>query len=340
MSWFKRKSSPPKGDAPPRDVPDGVWVKCDSCAEILYFKELERNLQVCPKCGHHFRIRATQYLEILLDPGSFHETAAGVVSVDPLKFKDSKKYTDRLKAARAKTGMNEAIITGSGHIEGMPVVIGVMDFAFIGGSMASAVGEKIARAIKLSLDTRAPLILISSSGGARMMEGILSLMQLAKTSVLLARLRKERIPFLSIMTHPTTGGVTASFASLGDVILAEPGALIGFAGPRVIRETVAQELPEGFQRAEFLLAKGFIDTIVPRDELRAMVGRVLGLLRDGLLHLEGAAPESRGSTVIPDRETVRGPDALREPAPPGDSSGAVPLPAEASDNGGVPPGSA
>jgi acetyl-CoA carboxylase carboxyl transferase subunit beta len=295
MSWFNRRGSRPTGETAPRDLPDGVWVKCDSCGEILYFKELERNLHVCPKCGHHFRIRATQYLAILLDPDSFVETDAGVVSVDPLDFRDSKRYRDRLKDARAKTGMNEAILTGTGTMNGQPVVIGVMDFAFIGGSMASAVGEKIARAIKRSLETRQPLIILSASGGARMMEGILSLMQMAKTSVLLARLRDARIPYVSVLTHPTTGGVTASFASLGDVILAEPGALIGFAGPRVIRETVAQELPEGFQTAEFLLGRGFLDAIVPRAELKDEMARLLGIFQDGLsAHPTAGGRESPG----------------------------------------------
>jgi len=280
MSWFNRKRSGPKSAAAQRDLPDGVWIKCDACGEIIYFKELDRNLQVCVKCGHHFRIRASRYVTILLDEGSFHETDAGIRSKDPLGFKDSKRYTDRLKAAVRKTGMNEAVITGTGRIEGRPVVLAVMDFAFIGGSMASAVGEKIARAVRRALDDRAPLIIVSASGGARMMEGILSLMQMAKTSVMLARLMEAGIPYISILTHPTTGGVTASFSSLGDVILAEPGALIGFAGPRVIRETVAQELPEGFQRSEFLLDHGFVDRITPRGELRATTARILAALRD------------------------------------------------------------
>ena len=282
MSWLKRENSRPKSNQASREVPDGVWVKCDGCGEILYFKELERNLHVCPKCHHHFRINAPKYVEILVDPGSFEETEAGVVSMDPLKFKDSKRYSERLKAARAKTGMGEAILTGTGTIEGVPVVLGVMDFRFIGGSMASAVGEKIVRAVKRSLQDRRPLILVTASGGARMMEGILSLMQMAKTSVWLARLMEERIPYVCVLTHPTTGGVTASFAQLGDVILAEPGALIGFAGPRVIRETVAQELPEGFQRSEFLFEHGFVDRITHRSDLHATIAGILQILSDGL----------------------------------------------------------
>ena len=303
MSWFKRKSTPQPKSGSARDVPDGVWVKCEGCSEILYYRELERNLHVCPKCGHHFRIRSDRYLGILLDEGSFQETEKGVVSRDPLNFKDTKPYTSRLETAKKKTGLNEAIVTGTGSLEGLGVVIGVMDFAFIGGSMASAVGEKISRAILLSLETRRPLILLSASGGARMMEGILSLMQMAKTSVLLARLRDASVPYISVLTHPTTGGVTASFSSLGDVILAEPGALIGFAGPRVIRETVAQELPEGFQRAEFLLEKGFVDRIVPRSELREATANILRLLTKAP-HLY--APEGPNSLVqpppVPDRQ--------------------------------------
>ncbi len=289
MPWLKRENPPAAGGKAGRELPDGLWVKCEGCAEILYFKELERNLHVCPKCTHHFRITARRYVEILLDPGSFVEIDAGVVSLDPLGFRDSKRYIDRLKDAREKTGLGDAILTGTGALEGMPVVFGAMDFAFIGGSMASAVGEKIVRAAQRSLDERMPLILLSSSGGARMMEGILSLMQLAKTSVLLARLIEERVPYVCVLTDPTTGGTTASFAQLGDVQFAEPGALIGFAGPRVIRETVAQELPEGFQRAEFLLKHGFIDRIVPRAQMRPTLGRVLRIFADGLSTVPGAA---------------------------------------------------
>lgn len=289
MTWLKRENAPAAGGKSGRELPDGLWVKCQGCAEILYFKELERNLHVCPKCSYHFRITARRYVEILLDPGSFLETDSGVISVDPLGFRDSKRYIDRLEDARKKTGLSDAILTGTGRLEGLPVVFGAMDFAFIGGSMASAVGEKIARSARRSLDERMPLILLSSSGGARMMEGILSLMQLAKTSVLLARLMEERVPYVCVLTDPTTGGTTASFAQLGDVQIAEPGALIGFAGPRVIRETVAQELPEGFQRAEFLLKHGFIDRIVPRAQLRPTLVRILTIFADGLATLPGAA---------------------------------------------------
>jgi acetyl-CoA carboxylase carboxyl transferase subunit beta len=293
MAWLKRDRSDRPNPSQAREVPDGVWVKCEQCGEILYFKELERNLHVCPKCSHHFRIDAPRYVQILLDPDSFRETARGVVSKDPLGFKDSKKYTDRLKDARKKTGLGEAVLTGTGTVQGIPVVLGVMDFRFIGGSMASAVGEKITRAARLALEERRPLILVTASGGARMMEGILSLMQMAKTSVLLARLMEARIPYLCILTNPTTGGVTASFAQLGDVILAEPGALIGFAGPRVIKETVAQELPPGFQRSEFLLEHGFVDRITPRHELKSTVAGILSIFADGLAGHRGEALKAR-----------------------------------------------
>jgi acetyl-CoA carboxylase carboxyl transferase subunit beta len=317
MAWLKRD----RGDERPkasqaREVPDGVWVKCEQCGEILYFKELERNLHVCPKCGYHFRIDAPRYVQILLDRDSFRETAAGVVSKDPLGFKDSKKYTDRLKEARKKTGLGEAVLTGTGAIQGIPVVLGVMDFRFIGGSMASAVGEKITRAARLALDERRPLILVTASGGARMMEGILSLMQMAKTSVLLARLMEARIPYICILTNPTTGGVTASFAQLGDVILAEPGALIGFAGPRVIRETVAQELPPGFQRSEFLLEHGFVDRITPRNALKSTVAGILTIFAEGLGRVPGdalmkgepAGSPATGTKASPGDSNSKGPE--------------------------------
>jgi acetyl-CoA carboxylase carboxyl transferase subunit beta len=286
MSWLKRDL---KTTRSMRELPDGLWMKCEDCGEILYFKELERNLHVCPKCNHHFRIDAPRYVDILLDPGSFQEFASGVTSLDPLVFKDSKKYIDRIRDAREATGMGEAVLTGTGTLEGIPVVLGVMDFRFIGGSMASAVGEKIARATQRALKERMPLLLVTASGGARMMEGILSLMQMAKTSVLLARLQDARVPYIAILTDPTTGGVTASFAQLGDIILAEPGALIGFAGPRVIRETVAQELPPGFQRSEFLLEHGFLDEIVSRSELKPTLAKLLRMLSDGLRRVPAEA---------------------------------------------------
>jgi len=308
MAWLKRDSRPKGG----RELPDGLWLKCDTCGQILYFKELERNLHVCPKCGFHFRIDSGKYVEILLDAGTFAETEAGLTSLDPLKFKDSKRYADRLKDAQAKTGMGEAILTGTGAVDGLPVVLGVMDFRFIGGSMASAVGEKVARAARLSLAGRRPLILVTSSGGARMMEGILSLMQMAKTSVFLARMQDARIPYLCVLTHPTTGGVTASFAQLGDVILAEPGALIGFAGPRVIRETVAQELPPGFQKSEFLFEHGFVDRIVPRAELKRTISKILRVFSDSL----GRYPAEALAEGVPSGEVRPADDEDRNGAEP------------------------
>jgi acetyl-CoA carboxylase carboxyl transferase subunit beta len=266
MDWFKRAT---KGliSQKKKDMPD-LWIKCTSCSEILYKPDFEKNSSVCMKCGYHFRISARVYLRVLLDEASFAETNANIVPVDVLKFKGTKRYADQLKEAARKTGVNDAIITGAGALGGRPVVIAVMDFSFIGGSMGSVVGEKIALACDQALLQRAPLIIISASGGARMMEGALSLMQMAKTSARLARLADAGLPYISLLTHPTTGGVTASYAMLGDVIIAEPGALIGFAGPRVIKQTIGQDLPEGFQTAEFLMQHGFIDLISPRPQLR------------------------------------------------------------------------
>lgn len=267
MGWFK-KVRRTLGSGGKLDVPRGLWTKCDQCGEIIYRKELESQFHICSKCGFHFRIGIDNYLEIITDGGFLEEFDSTLKSKDPLGFVDSKKYTDRLKAAQAKTGMLEAVRTGLVEIDGRQVILAVLDFSFLGGSMGSAVGEKIARATRRAVELRLPLVIISASGGARMQEGILSLMQLAKTSARLAELREAGLLFISIVTHPTTGGVTASFAMLGDVIVAEPGALVGFAGPRVIMETIGQELPEGFQRSEFLLEKGFIDIIVLRSELK------------------------------------------------------------------------
>jgi len=274
MAWFRRAN---KGLTPQqkKDLPDGLWLKCEKCGEIIYRRELERNQFVCPNCEFHFRIRAHDYIQLLADEGSFEEFNAHIESVDPLGFKDSKRYTDRLKDAKKKTGLNEAIITGTARVEAIPTVLAVMDFAFIGGSMGSVVGEKVARAVDRALELREPLVIVSASGGARMMEGALSLMQMAKTSARLTLLEEARLPYISILTHPTTGGVTASYSMLGDVILAEPGALIGFAGPRVIQQTIRQELPEGFQRSEFLLKHGFVDAVVSRRELKARLAQIL-----------------------------------------------------------------
>ena len=274
MDWFKRKKEALK-PADKKDLPDGLWVKCDSCGEIIYKKELEKKLNVCPKCDYHFRIGSAEYISLMFDKSSFEEFNQHIKASDPLKFKDSKKYSEKYKATVKKTGMNEAVVTGTGEIEKNKVVVALMDFKFLGGSMGSVVGEKISRAIDKALELKQPMIILSSSGGARMHEGILSLMQMAKTSAKLARLAKHKIPFISILTNPTTGGTTASYAMLGDVHIAEPGALIGFAGPRVIKQTIGQDLPPGFQRSEFVQDHGFIDIIVHRHELKQ---RLAGLL--------------------------------------------------------------
>jgi len=275
MDWFKRKKEVLK-PVDKKDIPDGLWVKCDSCGEIIYKKELEKKLYVCPKCDYHFRIISGNYISILSDSNSFEEFNQGLKSADPLRFKDAKKYTDRYKAAVKKAGINEAIVTGRAKIENIGVVLAIMDFSFLGGSMGSVVGEKVSRAVDIALKEKRPLIILSASGGARMHEGVLSLMQMAKTSAKLALLAEAKIPFISVLTDPTTGGTTASYAMLGDVHLAEPGALIGFAGPRVIKQTIGQDLPAGFQRSEFLLEHGFVDVIVHRQDLK---NRIAGLLR-------------------------------------------------------------
>jgi acetyl-CoA carboxylase carboxyl transferase subunit beta len=275
MAWF-RKEKQKLTSADRRELPSDVFDKCPECGEILYRNRLAQNLFVCPACGYHHRIEAADYVKLLLDEDGFTETNAELRSGDPLRFTDLKPYPDRLRAAERKSGRREAVITGHGPLDSIGVNLAVMDFSFIGGSMGSVVGEKITRAAHRALDEEEPLIVVSASGGARMMEGILSLMQMAKTSAALARLHEARLPYISILTNPTTGGVTASYAMLGDVNLAEPGALIGFAGPRVIEQTIKQELPEGFQRAEFLLEHGMVDAIIDR---RAMKSRVAGYLR-------------------------------------------------------------
>jgi len=279
MAWFKKSKAPisAPGDAKKVQMPEGLWTKCKNCEEIIYTKEIERNLNVCPKCDYHFRISARERIALVLDEGSFAETDPQMTSVDFLKFKDSKKYSDRIKAAVAKSG-GDAVITGSGSIEGLAVVVAVFDFGFLGGSMGSVVGEKVTRAIELGLEKRQPVLIFSSSGGARMQESILSLMQMAKSSAALAKLKKAGIPFLSILTDPTTGGVTASFAMLGDLNIAEPRALIGFAGPRVIEQTIRQKLPEGFQRSEYLLEHGMVDMIVSRREMKQRLAQILRVL--------------------------------------------------------------
>jgi len=281
MRWFGRGREEVGVREGKIRMPEGLWVKCESCKEIIYKVELERNLQVCPKCNFHFRIGARRRLEWLLDPESFQEFDADLKSLDPLGFKDSKAYPDRLRQAMKATGMKDALLAGLGTLGGHPVSIGALEFGFMGGSMASVVGEKVTRCAERALEHRFPLILISCSGGARMQEGALSLMQMAKTSAALARLAKARLPYLSVLCDPTTGGVTASFAMLGDILIGEPKALIGFAGPRVIQDTIRQELPPGFQRAEFLLEHGFLDMIVERKRLRDTLISLLGFFADG-----------------------------------------------------------
>ena len=276
MAWFKKSKAPiALLESKKVQMPEGLWTKCKNCEEIIYSKEIERNLNVCPKCDYHFRISARERIALVIDEGTFAETDAKMSSVDFLKFKDSKKYSDRLNAAFKKNGDGDAVITGSGLMNGQEVVVAVFDFAFLGGSMGSVVGEKVTRAIELGLEKKAPVLIFSSSGGARMQESILSLMQMAKSSAALAKLKKAGIPFISVLTDPTTGGVTASFAMLGDLNVAEPKALIGFAGPRVIEQTIRQQLPEGFQRSEYLLEHGMVDMIVSRQEMKEKLSQAL-----------------------------------------------------------------
>ena len=279
MAWFKKTKAPLEAIAAKKvQIPEGVWTKCQNCQEIIYFKEIERNLKVCPKCDYHFRISASERIELVLDEGSFREMDAGLVSIDFLDFKDSQQYSERLARAMKKNGRTEAVVCGEGTIFGLPVVIGVLEFGFMGGSMGSVVGEKITRAIERSMAAHCPLVIFSSSGGARMQESIMSLMQMAKTTAALNQMKKLGLPFISVLTDPTTGGVTASFAMLGDLNIAEPRALIGFAWPRVIQQTIRQGLPEGFQRAEYLLAHGMIDMIVRRQEMKAKLFQLLSIL--------------------------------------------------------------
>jgi acetyl-CoA carboxylase carboxyl transferase subunit beta len=274
MSWFKREDSRIVNDAQKTVRTEGLWTKCGACGAIIFKKDLEDNLQVCPKCGYHFRFDARSRVANLLEPG-YQLVDLELKSTDPLQFTDLKPYKRRLLEAQKKTGLNDAIVNAIGHLGPHEVVLSAMEYSFIGGSMGAVVGETITRAIDRSLATRHPLIIVAASGGARMMEGIASLMQLAKISSALARLDDARVPYISVMTDPTTGGVTASFAMLGDLNIAEPGALIGFAGPRVIEQTIRQKLPEGFQRSEFLLEHGFLDAIVPRKDLKSYLAQTL-----------------------------------------------------------------
>ncbi|MDP6669725.1 MAG: acetyl-CoA carboxylase, carboxyltransferase subunit beta [Candidatus Krumholzibacteria bacterium] len=295
MSWLKRTRKGLKDStrASRKEIPDGLWLKCSSCGEILFRQELEKSRWVCSNCKFHFRVDAYNYLNFLLDEGSFEETHRGLRSKDPLNFKAGKdRYTDKEKQARKKTGLDDAVVTGLGTVSGHPVSVSVMDFRFMGGSMGSVVGEKIARSIRDAIEKRRSLIIVSQSGGARMQESILSLMQMAKTSALLGELREAGLPYISILTHPTTGGVTASFAMLGDIILAEPKALIGFAGPRVIEQTIQTELPEGFQTSEFLQEHGMVDAVVDRANLGRFLGNSLRFFTGGRAR---AGEDSEGS---------------------------------------------
>jgi acetyl-CoA carboxylase carboxyl transferase subunit beta len=275
MTWFKRQSGELDTSGEKKVRTEGLWVKCDGCRQIIWKKDLEENLSVCPNCDKHFRIDARTRLAQLLDDNQYEVFDADLASTDPLKFVDLKPYSSRLKQAQTETGLNDAVINARGRLNGRAVIVSAMEYAFIGGSMGAVVGEAITHAVEQSVETRHPLIIVSASGGARMMEGVISLMQLAKISAALARLDESRVPYVSLLTDPTTGGVTASFAMLGDLNIAEPGALIGFAGPRVIEQTIRQKLPVGFQRSEFLLEHGMLDAVVPRKELKPYIARAL-----------------------------------------------------------------
>ena len=298
MAWWEREQRGPAGSGAEnrREVPKGVWSKCAGCGEIQVESEIRANLGVCPLCQHHHVLTAPQRLEMLVDSGSFEEFGANLVPQDPLNFRDTKRYCDRLEAARRKTGFFDAVLTGLGRIDQTPVAVGVMAFEFLGGSMGSVVGERITRLFEAGLEQGCPVVLSSASGGARMQEGILSLMQMAKTCAALSRLRQAGLPYISLLHHPTTGGVAASYSMLGDLIVAEPGALIGFAGPRVIEQTIRQKLPEGFQRSEFLLEHGMIDMIVARAELRDTVRRLLGFLTGSSRLSEPLMPGHRSAS--------------------------------------------
>lgn len=286
MAWLTREKAPLSKSNVRIDTPDGLWQRCDHCTEIVLRQELEANQMVCPKCNHHYYYPPHDRIRTLLDQESFVEHDAGLYSPDPLNFSDTKSYKDRIRAIHSKTGSLDAIVCGRGMLMSRPVHLGVFDFGFLGGSMGSVVGEKIARLFNRACDAREPAIVVSSSGGARMQEGILSLMQMAKTCAALGRMRSEGVPFISVLCNPTTGGVAASFATLGDVNIGEPGALIGFAGPRVIQQTIREKLPEGFQRSEYLLEHGMLDMIVHRDTMRQILGEILEILmaRPGKQH--------------------------------------------------------
>jgi len=278
MAWFKRESGELDTSGAKTVRTEGLWVKCEGCRQIIWKKDLEENMNVCPKCDKHFRIDARTRLAQLLDENQYETFDGNLASTDPLKFVDLKPYSSRLRQAQLDTGLQDAVINAHGKLEGRPVVASVMEYSFIGGSMGAVVGEAITRAVERAAETRTPLIIVSASGGARMMEGVISLMQLAKISAALAKLDKAKVPYISLLTDPTTGGVTASFAMLGDLNIAEPGALIGFAGPRVIEQTIRQKLPPGFQRSEFLLQHGMLDAVVPRKQLKPYIARALNFM--------------------------------------------------------------
>jgi acetyl-CoA carboxylase carboxyl transferase subunit beta len=303
MAWFKKTRKPiaPSGDKASR-VPEGLWVKCPGCAQIIYNKDLAANLSVCPKCAHHFRLTAAERLRILFDD-EWTEHDRDLVSTDPLQFTDLKPYKSRLKAGFAATGLKDGVIVATGRIDGIETIVAAQEYAFIGGSMGVVVGEKITRAIERAIDHRSPVVIVCCSGGARMMEGALSLMQMAKISGALARLDKAHLPYIAVLTDPTTGGVTASFAMLGDLNIAEPKAQIGFAGPRVIEQTIRQKLPEGFQRSEFLIEKGMLDLVIDRREMKAVIAKALRFM--------GAKGTSPGS--VPTAATTE-PEVATEPA--------------------------
>jgi len=278
MTWFKRQTGEVDASGEKRVRTEGLWVKCDSCRKVIWKKDLEENLNVCPHCNRHFRIDARTRLAQLLDNGQYDTFDDGLASTDPLQFADLKPYSQRLRQAQKETGLADAVINAAGSLEGRPVVVSAMEYSFIGGSMGAVVGEKITRAVERATSDGRPLIVVSASGGARMMEGVISLMQLAKISAALARMDSAKVPYISVLTDPTTGGVTASYAMLGDLNIAEPGALIGFAGPRVIEQTIRQKLPEGFQRSEFLLQHGMLDAVVPRKALKPYIARALAFM--------------------------------------------------------------
>jgi acetyl-CoA carboxylase carboxyl transferase subunit beta len=288
MAWFKRQSVELDSSGEKKIRTEGLWVKCEGCRQIIWKKDLEDNLNVCPKCGKHFRIDARTRLANLFDNGEYETFSDNLSSTDPLKFVDLKPYSERLKRAQEDTGLTDAVINARGQLNGRQIIISAMEYSFIGGSMGSVVGEVITRAVELALESKQPLIIISASGGARMMEGVLSLMQLAKISAALARLDEARVPYISVLTDPTTGGVTASFAMLGDLNIAEPGALIGFAGPRVIEQTIRQKLPPGFQRSEFLLEHGMLDAVVHRKEMKQYISRALDFMTPAVSHQPSA----------------------------------------------------